>query len=123
MAKKKQSSSPELKTLLEVPIYDALVWLVVSPDAAQERSNMNHIFGAAPGDWDACCARSGGREFGLFFLPSALNINTIGHEVFHLTHRILEWASCNFDAAHHEQGALLHGYLLNQVFTATHMFR
>ena len=53
--------------------------------------------------------------FALFFDFSALDVATVAHEVFHLTHRILDWSESNFDGKHHEQGALLHGYLMNLV--------
>lgn len=30
----------------------------------------------------------------------------------------MDWVSANFDANHHEQGALLHGYLMDTVCRA-----
>lgn len=83
---------------------------------------MDGVFGELDGDiydWDALCCRSRGHTFGLFFNRKALCMEKLAHEVFHLTHRILEWASCNFDPNHHEQGALLHGYLMDLVWLET----
>lgn len=104
---------------MRVPIYEAKVWLVVTPDIVGERAKPEwvDIFGPTPvdPDWDAVCCRSCSK-FGLFFKPDAVNITTVGHEVFHLTHRILEWVGANFDENHHETAALLNGYLLNRFF-------
>ncbi len=110
-------SKPILKAKLKVPIYNAFVWLIVSKNVHQERIKFNHLFGTPPEqeDYDALCARSGGADFGLFFYPDKLSVLVIAHEVFHLTHRIMEWANMNFDKDHHEQGALLHGFLMDEV--------
>lgn len=106
---------------LHVPIYDAKVWLVVTTDIVEERakSEWAELFGdeeADPG-WDAVCFRNHSK-FGLFFKPSAVDVSTVAHEIFHLTHRILEWVGANFDSSHHETAALLNGYLMNWALTA-----
>jgi hypothetical protein len=45
-----------------------------------------------------------------------VSIDTLTHEIFHLTHRIIEWANGNFDADHHEHAALLNGYFNDKLF-------
>lgn len=104
---------------MRVPIYDAKVWLVVTPDIVGERAKPEwvELFGPEPvdSDWDAVCCRNCSK-FALFFKPDAVDITTVAHEAFHLTHRILEWVGANFDSAHHETAALLNGYLLNRLF-------
>jgi hypothetical protein len=102
---------------LVVPIYEAAVHLVVADDIKAERAKFNEQFGEVDGcNWDGLCSWDENGTFGIF-LPStnADNCSVIAHEVFHLTHRILEWTNSNFDAEHHEQGALLHGYLMEWV--------
>jgi hypothetical protein len=103
------------KRRLEVPIYDAVVWLIVTDDIASERKKWEHLFGPAPAadNYDALCSYSGGHTFALFLSRRTLTLKILSHEIFHLTHRILDWVGANFDATHHEQGALLHGYLMN----------
>lgn len=101
-----------------MPIYDAWVWLVVADDMASERKKMDHVFGGCPqvSQWMAVCTHNDRSTFGLFFsYPRALTLEVVSHEVFHLTHRILEWSSANFDSQHHEQGALLCGWLTTLV--------
>jgi hypothetical protein len=106
-----------MKKNLLIPIYDAVVWLVISNDIAAERKAMEHWFGPVPDtdQYSALCSYGKGRNFALFFEPEACTVNVVSHEVFHLTHRILDWSGANFDGCHHEQGALLHGYLMELV--------
>lgn len=69
------------------------------------------MFGPVPErDYFALSAYTADGNFGLW-LPRKADTNTIAHELFHITHRILEWTNSNFDRDHHEQGALLNGYL------------
>lgn len=105
----------KIKTI--IPIYDAVLWIVVTDHISKERRKMEHLFGPAPDghEYDALCSHSGGHNFALFFDRKALSMKIIAHEVFHLTHRMLEWVSANFDKDHHEQGSLLCGYLMDTV--------
>lgn len=122
--RRSRSLKPLLKVRLVVPIYDAHVWLVVSKNVRKERRKWEYLFGPAPdGDYNALCCYSSCSTFGLFFRPEALTNNIIGHEVFHLTHRMLDWVEANFDKDHHEQGALLHGYLLDWIFSTLKQHR
>lgn len=105
-----------MRKKIKVPIYDADVFIIVNSNIEKHRKNLSYLFGPAPsGNYNALCSSSGDGYFGLFFIPSAVNLQVISHEVFHLTHRILDWAGCNFDSTHHEQAALLHGYLMVEV--------
>jgi len=102
---------------ITVPIYDAELWLVVSDRIDLERKRMEPVFGPAPeGGYSALCSYNGTGRFALFFKKSDVTLKTVSHEVFHLTHRILDWVGSNFDSDHHEQGALLNSYLMDQVF-------
>lgn len=109
-----------MNKLFHIPIYDCQVRLVVAKNIERERKKYDHLFGESNlTDCDALCSSSGGHNFALFFSTKASrNMEVIAHEVFHLTHRILDWTNSNFDKEHHEQGALLHGYLMNLVVKA-----
>lgn len=109
-----------MKTKHSIPIFDATLWIFVSKDIECERKKMSRYFGTSPiaHDYNALCS-SGGSQFALFFEPKAVTTKIIAHEVFHLTHRIMEWAGTNFDENHHEQGALLCGYLMELVTRET----
>jgi hypothetical protein len=105
----------DMKLRFMVPIYEAEVWLVVANGNGiyRERAKMASVFGDPPEPhYSALCSHDGNHRFGLFFTTiAARDLGIVAHEVFHLTHRILEWTGSNFDPAHHEQGALLHGFL------------
>ena len=97
---------------IHVPIYDVDLVVVVTDDipAAYKRE-----FGVQIDDLHAACLGYSGRKFGLFFEPKFKRRGIIAHEIFHLTHRILEKCTCNFDAGHHEPGAYLCEYLTEKV--------
>lgn len=106
-----------LKKKLHIPIYDARLWVVVCDDIPEERGKMQGILGkwVAPYGVTGLCSNNCG-YFALFFDKEHIDITNISHEVFHVTHRILEWTRGAFDEDHHEQGALLCGYLMGLVY-------
>lgn len=55
-------------------------------------------------------------NFVLFFNIDELKIHYITHEVFHVTHGILECAHSKFDYHNHEHFAYLNGFLNKMVF-------
>lgn len=103
---------------LEVPIYDVNLWLVSGDrDAVRAaRAELEHLFGPPPtnDDWAAMHSYRDA-NFGLFIPTDGKCPKVLAHEIFHLTHRILEWTNSNFDPDHHEQGALLCGFLTELV--------
>lgn len=101
-----------------IPIFNATLWVVVADNVRYERERMEDIFGEYRDDADyvGLCSDNGGGIFAVFFLKEAVGIKLVSHEVFHLTHRILEWVAANFDDDHHEQGALLNEYLMDLVW-------
>lgn len=112
-AKRARPRNLILRRHVTVPIFEASLWIVVAHDIRPERKRMEDLFGPVPEghNFHALCSYSVGHTFALFFEPSALKNGVIAHEIFHLTHRILDWVGANFDSTHHEQGALLCGYL------------
>lgn len=107
-----------IRKKFSIPIYDATLWLIVTGNISRERKKWDYLFGPAPDahNYDALCSYSGGHTFALFFAREQMTLKILSHEVFHLTHRIMDWSGLNFDSNHHEQGALLHGYLMDMVF-------
>lgn len=101
-----------------IPIYDVWLHLVVSRKVEAERKKLDHIFDPMPATgyegWTGlhCYA---GQHFGIFIDQNHICVNIIAHEVFHLTHRILDYIHANFDSEHHETAAVLHGYLMELV--------
>ena len=98
----------------QVPIHDVSVIVVITNDipAAYKRE-----FGIEIGDAQMACLGYDKRKFGLFFEPKAkLRQEIVFHELFHLTHRILEKNCMDFDSEHHDQGAYLCESLTKTVF-------
>lgn len=117
-----------LKRKITVPIYESDVcdvWLIVADDIHAERMTMQDKFGKPPdkGAYGALLSYNLLGEYAMFFTPKRTGVNEIAHEVFHLTHCILEWTNVNFDSGHHEQGAMLCGYLMAWAMKETEMFR
>jgi len=112
-----------MKKCFDVPLYEARVWVVVCDHVGQERAKWNCEFGeGADFDYPGLCSNNGRGFYTLFFKRRGLTVDVIAHEVFHLTHRIGEWCSLNFDADHHEATALLHGWLFRRVFKLTEKY-
>lgn len=110
-----------IKKKFQVPIHDVTVVVVVTADipAAYKRE-----FGVEIGNAQMACLGYDKRKFGLFFEPAAqLRQEIIVHEIFHLTHRILEKNHMNFDESHHEMGAYLCEYLTKIVFSVLKQIR
>lgn len=110
-----------MKRTIRVPIYDCTVFLVVARDSkgvVVERRRMGRVFGEDPDLGDSYCgltSRDGNGRYGLFLSRKHLSMELIGHEVWHLTHRILERCSIPVDPDHHEAGAYLHGWLMQRI--------
>ena len=99
-----------------IPIFGVKLFLIISKDINKDRKKFENYFGPVQSEnYDALCSHSGGETFALFFTASTIDMRIISHEIFHLTHRILDWVGGNFDKTHHEQGALLCGYLTGLV--------
>ena len=105
----------QIKTI--IPIYGAILYLIIDEDIFSIRKDMSDIFGEInSNDFDALCSYDNKGTFALFFEPSALNHKTIAHEVFHLTHRITEWRYGTFKEHFHEVFADLCGFLTEIVY-------
>lgn len=101
------------RSRFNVPIYDVDVIIVVTRDIPREH---RREFDSEIEDTHIACVGYSGRKFALFLEPAALaRPEIIAHEIFHLTHRILELCEANFDSTHHEQGAYLCEYLHKMV--------
>lgn len=111
-----------IEKIFTIPIYDCTLRVIVCKDVVKARVKypIYGKFELTNGPFSALCSCCG-PNFGLFFdADSAHDINTVAHEVFHLTHRMLDWTGQRFDSVNHEAAALLHGYLMKTVAEALH---
>lgn len=101
------------KRKFQVPIFDVDVSVIVTENIPEAYLKE---FGIQIGDTRMACLGYNKRRFGLFLEPHAVKRHeVIAHEIFHLTHRILEFCSMNFDEGHHEVGAYLNEWLTKRV--------
>lgn len=103
------------RTQFIVPIHEVTVVIVVTDDIPAE---YKREFGIEIGNTQMACCGYFKRKFGIFIEPRAkARLEIVAHEIFHLTHRILENNCMNFDKGHHEMGAYLCEYLTKKIFT------
>lgn len=108
-----------LKAEINVPLYGDTLLLVLSADAIKSRKAFNKRFGeSTDGQFSGLCS-SNGYHFGLFFDALCFNHQLIAHEVFHVTHRILEYNSVTFSTENHEPFAFLCGWITGWVYAVT----
>lgn len=101
---------------INVPIYDLNLWICVGADIPGMLRDLEKEIGEQEvTPCVACCAYKGG-NFALLFDPQYLTPNVLGHEVFHLTHRMMEWGGVTVDKYNHEAGAFLQGHLMDVVY-------
>jgi hypothetical protein len=102
-----------LRKIINIPIYNAKLTIVVADNIKKVNVNLNGTTVGLKdyGDFGAVTLSDCGNHFGLVFKKNYTRIGAISHEIFHLVHRILDYYGANFDAEHHEQGALLTEYL------------
>lgn len=103
---------------IKLPIYSVNLYFGMADTAkiAHDHLVKQGIFGAYDGEFWALCSYNKAK-FGIFFGLDDKSVGTLAHEVFHMTHRILEFTGCRFDSGgdaddgyqNHEHAALLHG--------------
>lgn len=100
-----------------VPIYENAVTLIVTDDIQKERNKHRRRFGDYQVDpqCEGLVSSSGGYYL-LLLKPRDCTHGQIAHEIFHLTHRIMEWTGDRFDDDHSEPAAYLVQWLTKRVY-------
>lgn len=57
-----------------------------------------------------------GHSYGLAFIKEFSKVSIVSHEVFHLTHRMMDNHGVRFEIECHEAFAILHGHLFDKVW-------
>lgn len=116
-----------LRQKFTVPMYGSSVLLSVSDSVRKARARENNFLGKfdrtdADDDTDwygLSCWLPGTTNFGIFFNHD-ISHGIIAHEIFHLTHRILDGAEAKFRINNHEPFAYLCQFLSDQVYRILH---
>jgi len=104
-----------MKRRFTVPIYDVCVWIIVSEDIILSRTKMNHIFeNHSITSAEGICSWNQG-TFGLFFKTDT-SLNTIVHEIYHLTTKILSYYNISHEPYEEEHWAIFNAYLIEKIF-------
>lgn len=101
-----------------VPIYSVKLWIVITDDIGVERLKFDWAFGPGDGINYSGLSSYGDGKFAIFLRRNVVCHELIAHEIFHLTHRILEHTTDRFSPEHHEPYAYLCGWLSEQVYLA-----
>ena len=101
-----------------LPIFDPCnVWLVVTDHVGHARSQRDKVLGRGNGvDYHGLSCWDEKGKFFLFFQRTAIDHQLIAHEVFHATHRMLEYCCHNLTPNAHEPHAYLCGFLTATVY-------
>jgi hypothetical protein len=102
----------------DVPIYEAKVYIIVADDFGAESQTRRwaSIFEDAVFTVSdiATCAYHG-NVTALLLNPKYINMNTLAHEILHLTFRILEWREIRVNNDNQEPAAYLNGWLWERI--------
>ena len=100
-----------------VPIYRAWFTLSVTNDVVAARKAKSDVFGPyLLGEAKALASCNDKGDFGLFFSFEDLTHGIIAHEIFHLTHRIMDDVRGKFDIDNQEPHAYLCEWLTTWVY-------
>jgi len=105
---------PHLVCRTLVPIYQVRLILGVAKNPVELQKHLPPAFReSATGEWEdmeGCCAIS--ENVGvILFKRAPLAHDVIAHEIFHMTHRIMERTGEVFSHEHHEPFAYLNGWM------------
>lgn len=92
----------ESSSVVTVPIYDVKLMIVVSDDPLRSRLRRSGYMGEHDGGEFSGQLEYRGHRFLLTFERKYLCHELIAHEVFHATHRILEFCAVRFDQGNPE---------------------
>lgn len=105
-------------SLSKIPIYCVNYYVIICDNIDDQRRIMNSIFGEPQEEKFECGALLSYDKynFGIFLERFKSDMKCLSHEIFHCTHRIIEFVNSRFDTYNHEHVALLNGYLTELTF-------
>lgn len=115
---KKPTKIPELDERVSytlIPIHSIRFLLVVSNSVVESRAGRRNMFGPFDQQCAGLCSYEGFRV-AVFLERQNLCHELIAHEVFHASHRAMQYQGTVFGHDNHEPFALLHGWLTGHVY-------
>jgi len=106
----------QFKEQVAIPLYGSWLTLDVSNNPIQSRSKYKQFGPIQKGGYvDGIASYNSNGDFALFFSGKKLRQGVITHEVFHITHRILDFHGVKFSPDNHEAHAYLCGWIAQWV--------
>lgn len=103
------------KHRIHIPLYNGTLYLIDTDDIekAVKATEEEHGF-KSPYDTESCLISKRSGDFYLFIDLEYCSIGLLAHELFHATHRILEYFGVEFTRDNHEPFAYLMEYLMDE---------
>jgi hypothetical protein len=115
-----------MRTIIRENIYGAKIFLLVcdEKDFQKTRNTLDKEFG----HYDmVCCNGLSGcstrNRYYILMLRNLCNIDVLGHECFHVTHRIMELVGVRITPDNHEPHACLYSWLLDRCYRQLRKWR
>lgn len=102
--------------LLNLPLYSVRIRFAVTDDIQRFRNRYDRLFGPYDCGSATGLASNCGRNFMLILHERYVTHGHIAHEIFHVTHRIMEWVDNDITRESHEPHAYLCEHLTNHVY-------
>ena len=97
---------------IPIDIYNTFCFITITDGPVAENQDVRKALGDKISDnTEACCVCYDGGAYHLFFQKDT-SLSIISHEVFHLTHFIMDTIGAKFDQ---ESYAYLHAFLIKKV--------
>lgn len=106
-----------MKHTIPIPIYNGILYLVDTDDIQSTLKELNGDDHNEEDTTAACLIYDHDKDPGAWYLCIDLkqsNTGALVHELFHATHRILEYFDVKFSSTNHEPFAYLIEYLFNE---------
>lgn len=107
-----------MKKVIAIPIYDVNVHIVIGHDPNKELDSLPFDVEDLPRGpaLNGMTLWESGADYCVIYNTRYFNIEVFTHEIFHLTHRILERARINLTHDSSEPFAYLSGYLAKAIW-------
>lgn len=113
----------ECRERINIPIYDIFLNIYIGENIYEERKKYDDVFGPHldgpdESDFGALCSynlKTG--NFMLLFDLDDFSIGSLSHEIFHMTHRMMEYIGIEYCEESGEAFAYLNEYLFENIYS------
>jgi hypothetical protein len=110
------------KYRIDIPLYNGTLYVIDTTNVEQAVKN-THGNDYDIDDTESCLISKHSGDFYLYIDLVECSIGILAHELFHATHRILEYFGVEFTSKNHEPFAYLLEYLMNECIKLRKQFK